>query len=374
MKNKYKIDKKTVKRQKLLLMGDKFIGPEPTAETVTTRLNIIEACNWYNYAATQKDCVTWILEYMKSHKYSAKDISAYRSLPEWRTNRTAASYCRMLSNDVEIMSTKLDYINNAISKSLSYVVEVKEKAKKDNGLNFENKARDSLNLLIGDIEEQIDLFIKNNYVTSFDPYKFFQSEQIKPVQAKQIIDFYTPLKDELSSAIIGDDSQIKEAYSKMKMADRKKYSTFILKIISDAMSFVEAKKAQRRPRKVKEKSAQQLTSKMKYLKESSQFKLVSVDPSKIIKAHSVIVFNTKYKKLGVYVAADSNGLSIKGTTLTNFDEEKSVSKTLRKPEEILPSILINGKLALNKTFNGIKTASSKLNGRINEDTILVRTL
>ena len=308
---KQKIDKKAAKRQKLLLMGDKFIGPEPTNETIKTRLDVLQACNWYNYAATQKDCVSWILDYMKINKYSSREIALYKTLPEWRTSRTAAAYCRMLSNNVEFISGKSAYIDESIKKALSHIV-TKEKINKESSLTPEDKARDRLNNIIGDVEEQIDLFIKNGYQTTFDPYKYFQSAEIKPIQAKQIIDFYQPLKDELSSAVIGGDAQIKEAYARTKMPDRKKYNAFILKIISDAMAFVEAKKAQRKPRKAKEKSAQQLTSKMKFGKESSQYKLVSIDPSKIIKAQSLIVFNIKYKKLGIYVAADSNGLHSTG--------------------------------------------------------------
>ena len=111
---------------------------------------------------------------------------------------------------------------------------------------------------------------------------------------------------------------------------------------------------------------------MKYLKESSPYKIASIDPTRIIKAQTLIVFNCKYKKLGIYVAADTSGLSVKGTTITNYDTEKSMSKTLRKPEDILPSVLTTGKLAFNKMFIGIKAASSTPNGRINEDTILVR--
>ena len=76
----------------------------------------------------------------------------------------------------------------------------------------------------------------------------------------------------------------------------------------------------------------------------------------------------------MYVSDGPAGLSIKGTTIINYDPVLSMTKTLRKPEDILPSILNNSKTLLNKTFNGIKTTAASLNGRINEDTILVRIL
>jgi hypothetical protein len=112
---------------------------------------------------------------------------------------------------------------------------------------------------------------------------------------------------------------------------------------------------------------------MRYLKESGPYKIASVDPARIIKAQILVVFNCKYRKLGVYVAADSSGLSVKGNTITNYDTEKSMSKILRKPEDILPTVLNTGKLAFNKMFAEIKSSTMTLTGRINTDTILVKT-
>ena len=47
-------------------------------------------------------------------------------------------------------------------------------------------------------------------------------------------------------------------------------------------------------------------------------------------------------------------------------------KKLRKPEVILPEIAQLGKVAARKSFEGVKTVSYPLTGRINADTILVR--
>jgi hypothetical protein len=201
-----------------------------------------------------------------------------------------------------------------------------------------------------------------------------KKNDVKAIHASKISGYYEALRTELQETLIGKDDQLKEGYSRLTKPQLRRYLEFVNNIISDAESIAQVKKATRKTRKPKEKSANQLTSKLKYLKESGPYKIASIDPNKIIKAQTLIVFNSKYKKLGIYAAADSNGLSVKGTTIINYDTAKSVSKTLRKPEDILPSVLATGKLALNKMFTGIKTASSSLNGRINEDTILVRIL
>ena len=128
----------------------------------------------------------------------------------------------------------------------------------------------------------------------------------------------------------------------------------------------------RRTRKPKEKSSTQLVSKMRYLKESSSFKIASIDPTRIIKSQMLLVFNTKNRKLGIYVASQHNELSVNGSTITGFDDMRSVSKTLRKPEDFLPAMLTTSKNVVNKTFADIKTTQSIMNGRINNDTILLR--
>ena len=101
-------------------------------------------------------------------------------------------------------------------------------------------------------------------------------------------------------------------------------------------------------------------------------KLVSVDPKTIIGASSLWVYNTKTRKLGVYHALDAAGLNIKGSTIQNFAESKSVCKTLRKPEVTLPELLKAGKVALRNILTDIRAAEKALTGRINADTILLR--
>jgi hypothetical protein len=84
------------------------------------------------------------------------------------------------------------------------------------------------------------------------------------------------------------------------------------------------------------------------------------------------VYNTKTRKLGCYVADDAGGLSVKGSSLLNFTESKSVSKKLRKPEATLPEVLKGGKVYLRNALDNIKAVATPLTGRINSDTILLR--
>ena len=124
-----------------------------------------------------------------------------------------------------------------------------------------------------------------------------------------------------------------------------------------------------------------MIEKLKYLKLDDKLKLASVNPIEIVGAAELWIFNIKTRKIGKYVAANidptgqgrnGSGLQVKGTTITGFDEELSVQKTLRKPEEQLKEFKAAGKVALRKFLDDIKAVDIKLNGRINIDTILLK--
>jgi len=86
----------------------------------------------------------------------------------------------------------------------------------------------------------------------------------------------------------------------------------------------------------------------------------------------LVVFNTKNRKLGIYFADDHAQFKVKGTSLLFFDETRSVQKTVRKPNEVLPNWKKVTKHKLKTQFGYLKTTETKLNGRFNADTIILK--
>jgi hypothetical protein len=76
----------------------------------------------------------------------------------------------------------------------------------------------------------------------------------------------------------------------------------------------------------------------------------------------------------MYQASDAGGLSVKGSSIVNFSEEKSIQKKLRKPEVTLPEVLSGGKVYLRNALGNIRAVESALSGRLNDDTILLRVV
>jgi hypothetical protein len=144
---------------------------------------------------------------------------------------------------------------------------------------------------------------------------------------------------------------------------------------------IESSKATRKTRKPKSKPAAKVVEKVKYKKTDDKYKLASVDPASIVGATTLWVFNTKTRKLGRYVASEidptgagreGSGLSVKGTTITGFDEAQSIQKTLRKPDDTLKDFKAAGKVKLRKFMEELPTTETKLNGRLNPDTIILK--
>ena len=67
-----------------------------------------------------------------------------------------------------------------------------------------------------------------------------------------------------------------------------------------------------------------------------------------------------------------SGLMVKGTTIQDFNEDLSIQKTLRKPKEQINNWTGNAKTKFAKAFEEVKTTPIKLNGRMNDNTIILK--
>jgi hypothetical protein len=87
----------------------------------------------------------------------------------------------------------------------------------------------------------------------------------------------------------------------------------------------------------------------------------------------MFVYNVKTRKLGQYIALNSSGFAVKGTTVTNFTD-KSTQKTLRKPVEQLKAFKELNTMKRMQTWfeKDIKTTEINLNGRFNEDIVILK--
>jgi hypothetical protein len=179
------------------------------------------------------------------------------------------------------------------------------------------------------------------------------------------------IKDERAADLV---AQIREGYAHVKKADAKRWLEALEGLMSALDMIIDSAKATRKTRVKKAPSKEKMIAKLQYKDKDDRYQIVSVNPIEIIDATEVWVFNTKTRKLGKYVAAEHATIKVKGTTLQFYDEDQSVQKTVRKPEETLKEFKKAGKVALRKFLADINSVEIKLNGRLNSDTVILKAI
>jgi hypothetical protein len=240
--------------------------------------------------------------------------------------------------------------------------------------NIQDRIREKASECIGELEGQLDDLILSKFSTEVSPYAVMHTLEIKGVHTKHISDWFKTKRIEFDDVLHTTDAELKEGYSNFSKPQLKKLVAWCDQVILDCGKIAGEAVKSRKPRKRKTKTPEQLVAKVKVMDEHKEFKLKSVPAKDIIGAMQLWVFNTKNRKLGCYHAIDADGLSIKGSSIINFNESKSVQKTLRKPEATLPEILKGGKVYLRSALDGIRAVESGLTGRLNADIILVRVV
>jgi hypothetical protein len=339
---------------------------EPKFSGELSQMQLTQALSWYAQNRDGKDATKYATEYFKK-KLKIQAPDGLKSQPS-----TFGFVCRIVSLGGVLNESNTVWFNDIIKKLQEETPVVKQATATVVSIqdHIKRKASDC----IGELEGQLDELITSEFKANVSPYATMTGMDAKGAHTKFIIEHFKTRRAEYDNVLITKDDDIKEAYSNFTKTQLKKLVAYCDQVIVDAMKLAGEAVKTRKPRKRKAKSAEQIVGKMNYAKDFAELKLISVDPKSIIGASSLWVYNIKTRKLGVYHALDAAGLNIKGSTIQNFAESKSVSKTLRKPDVTIPEVLKAGKVALRNILNDIRAAEKALTGRINSDTILLRTV
>ena len=263
------------------------------------------------------------------------------------------------------------------------VEEVKQEEKPKRP-SIQDRMRSRFFIIMGDIHDEFEkVWANKGDHKSFKAYTYFVVNNIPGAFMKMIIEDVNLVLDEerkgleyrsIKASERTDEQQDYvesfESYSKVEM---KQHIAWWERIIKDCEIYKIQKQKERKPRKYKPPSKEKMAKKIKFKERDNDLKLTSVDPINVIGAHGLVVYNTKTRKLGFYEATHRHhGLTVKGSTLLNYDTDTSIQKTLRKPLEVLERVHTGGIQAFKNTLNSIKATDVKHTGRLNSQTILVR--
>jgi curved DNA-binding protein CbpA len=241
--------------------------------------------------------------------------------------------------------------------------------------------QDRLREAAGGMSEELDAAI-DSWISdpeAFNPkdikvVNLLKGKGAKAAHSRLIKGYFQRNFDELTELASGKaDDQLREAYKHNSRKNVNKLIEFYTAIMNACEQIAAEQKVLKKPRAAKVKPAEQVVAKLKFQLSDTKLGITSAPPASIIGAQGMVVFNTKTRKIGYYIATSSAGLGVKGTSITNFTE-KSTQKTLRKPPEQLKEFKEQNTQKRFETWfaKGIKTTDTLLNGRFSEETIILK--
>ena len=346
------------------------------------------AMSWYRLESSGKELKPKVINWMSQNGYTKEQIAEFKKTKDNRCGTTVGAIAACLLKGMPPVRADFNDGRSAavwLGQSIATIVSEGKDDIDDEAVaevkstvpvvSIQDRVRESSYKMTEEIETAIESFQLDP--EAFDPKAFkvlnlLKAHQAKAAHARVIRDFYSRNLDELTEAATTKDEQLKEAYSHLSKVQLRKITAFYQEIVSACEMLAQEAKVNRKPKAKKAVPAEKIVAKLKYKKADEPLKLVSINPADILGAKELWIYNTKSRKLGKYIASEFADLGVKGTSIINFDEHKSVQKTLRKPIDQLKEFKAAGKVALRKFLDDINAVDTKMNGRINEEIMLLK--
>jgi len=362
----------------------KYVGEEPTYPSVEEqqawtdseyKTQVMRSLNWYAHTQDKKKSAEWLSQFLARNPRRQKTADAVRRGDIWpgttvgfalRAGRVGLA---LRFGTLRTLVKQLKQADKGVDTSEQVVeVVVDDKPK----FNIQERMAEKTAEFLGELEGRFDDFTAE-FKGEPKLIELMTTMNVPAVQVKTVTEFINKKIAEFEEVNSSKDPQILEGYKHLGKRQVTAMIKWWTQALTDANSYNVVKKASKAPRKKKAVLPEKVVAKLKYAKEFKELALKSADPTTILTAQELWVYNTKTRKLGIYIADQYAGiLSVKNSSIMGFDATASVQKTLRKPKEQIKEFTANGKPAAKKWFKGIKSTEIKLNGRISTDVILLK--
>lgn len=348
-------------------------GHVPEFENVTDEnfnTKFTHALNWCQRGVENKQARLELIQWMTDNNYKKADITAVKSHPEY-TNVTYGNIAFLINNGWTVPDDIIVRMKNTLQTMINSAV----KPKKEKPIDVYKEPIQNKNIqeawdIVDVIEENAFNLIEMN---SKQMVEITSGKKINVIElaSKRLQEIY----DEVS--LYGKDDDVTEAYKHVLAKNVKK----ILSCLDAAIKSLHLSKTNkitvRKPRTVKAKSSTVLVKKLQYKAEDANYNLTGVDPTSIIGAKKLLVFNTKLRKIALYNAKDDTGFSVSGTTLTNCDEKSCKTKLLKDNKSVkIADTLLSFRTATvkraDKLFADINTVETDVSPRFNQYMIILK--
>jgi hypothetical protein len=357
------------------------MGPEPTWKVQPTdhRISALsKAFTWYNYFYGKKDARDMIVNYLETHDRKA-DVRLLKGIPDSAVRLTTGWLCRMsmvgleLSEKEELsLQSQLREILDSKQNEVEEVSDEPVVAKP----NIQDRLREKASECNGEIDGLFDEFLLagSKMTADFKPIVLMRGLNIAPQMVSQISDNWKRKLEEFERVIEGKDAQLVEGYSHLTKIQLRNVIKFCEAVINDCGAYVQIKKVERKPRKVKAVPPEKKAAKFKIQAEFAELKLKSLPAASLVDKAEAWLYDSKKRKL-IHVVADeyTKVFTIKNNAIIGFSTVETVQKTVRKPADTIKAIQAAGKPAARKLFKDLKTTETAFNGRGTENLIILKS-
>lgn len=344
--------------------------PKNTLDSKEYESEVYSVYATYKSISESKEHKKWILDYVK---FLNKDASVY-SRGKIKDYSPYGIWARLIVRGITIPDKEKDELDNLLKrleeKNNEYL-QSRQNAIQERTKKYEIQIQDiltSINVNFDKLYEHIVLRKKNQFNT-----ENFSRITVPSNLYCIVIEHITQKLNEMYAARDKTDEQLVEAYSFLTKSQIKNYILYLEKILNLYNDKLQTNKKIRKPRKKKEKTAEQLVKNLKYLEKDESGILVSINPTLIIGSQSVCILNVKTKSMIIYHAKDGETILVKGSSLLNIDDNKSLVKKIRNFEDSLKNKVFNFPTFnhASKYFSSLKTKESKPKNRINVNSIIL---
>jgi len=358
----------------------KYTGLEPTWRVQPTddrTSQLSAAFSWYNYFYGKKDAREMLVAYLE-HNGRRADVRALKGVPDSAVRLTTAWLCRMSMVGLELTDTEQVRLEGYIQEILTarepevVVAEVAPVVAKP---NIQDRLREKVSECAGELDGMFDEFVVAGAKMSADykPIMVIRGLNVAPQMISDIANIWKHKLAEFETVIEGKDAQLVEGYSHLSKIQMRNLVKFCEAVINDCGAYVQIKKVERKPRKVKAVPPEKRAAKFKVMMEFAELKLKGLPAASLVDKAEAWLYDTKKRKL-IHLVADSHtqAFTVKSNSIIGFSTIETMQKTVRKPADVVKAVQAAGKPAARKIYKDLTTTETPFNGRGTENLMVLK--
>ena len=359
-----------------------ILGGEPTWQIQPTDFRISKlskAFSWYNYFYGKKDARDMIVNYLETHDRK-EDVRLLKGIPDSAIRLTTGWLCRMSMVGLELHDTEQLKLENQLREILdSKQNEVAPEAVVEDAtprITIQDRLREKVNECMGELDGLFDDFLETGAKMSADykPVTLLRSMNVAPQMVSIIADVWKRRLTEFETVNQGKDAQLVEGYSHLSKIQLRNVIKFCEAVVNDCGAYVQIKKVERKPRKVKAVPPEKRAAKFKHMVDFVELKLKGLPAASLVDKTEAWLYDTKKRKL-IHVVADSHtqAFTVKSNSIIGFSTVDTMQKTVRKPQDVIKAVQAAGKPAARKIFKDLTTTETAWNARGTENLVVLKS-